>query len=245
MSVAIECFVEPPQPPQLKPCANCGTFPLASGQSFNFSAEKEVFQNRRGYMRISLSDASGDRRSVDIAIQQILAKEIADAIKFVTDKLREAVERIDRRVGELESQVNRRQHAANYLKGATLVTGILVATGRLPDGVVQVLGVVVLLIVGFDQTYANLDKLKIFTTGRNTFVRLRREVQAIHDDQLVAVLQKKESDPKLAADMLIELNRGLMKRLSTAEQEVEDAIANKQLALLDRLSVKEQTKEQP
>ena len=244
LSVAIECFVEPPQPPQLKPCAKCGTFPLTNGQPFSFSAKKEVFQDGRGYLRISLSDASGDRRSVDIAIKQTLAKEVADAIEFVTGKLRGGVERIDRRIKELDSEVNKRQKAANYLKGATLVTGILVATGRLPDAVVQVLGVVVLLIVGFDQTYANLDKLKILTTGRNTYVRLRREVQAVHDDQLVEVLQKKESEPKRAAEILIELNRGLMKRLSSDEQEGEDAIANKQFALLDRLSVKEPTKEQ-
>ncbi len=165
-----------------------------------------------------------------------------DAVQLATQQLKAATNRLDKRVQELGEFVAKREGLAKTLKGAVVLIGILVATGLLAQVVVQFLGVVVLLVVGFDQTFANLEKLRTLTSGRNAYLRIRREVVAIHNEQIIEVVRKRDSDPQGAADQLIDLNKKLMGQIAKTEQEVESAIENKQFALLDRLSLEEQAK---
>jgi hypothetical protein len=246
MSVSIECFVEPPTPAQLNACNECGSFPLASGQVLRFTAPSELFAQGRGYMKISVSDASGPQQSYTLPVAtagaQGLTESYKNAVTLATEKLREAIDRLDKRVKELGEVIKKREKLAKILKGATVLIGIFVATGFLPQVVVQILGVVVLIVVGFDQTYANLAKLRTFTSGRNTYLRIRREIVNIHNDQIIDVVKKRGDVPKEAAEMLINLNKQLMNQLAKVEQEVEMAIDNQQFALMERLSLEEQGK---
>jgi hypothetical protein len=61
MSVAIECFVEPPRPAQLRPCSACGTFPLRNGEEFHIQPDEELFKESGGYLKVFIRDVNGDK----------------------------------------------------------------------------------------------------------------------------------------------------------------------------------------
>ncbi|SRR6266498_142303 len=69
MSVEILCFVRPPSPPSLKPCAECGKFPLVSGVEFRFSANERLFTNAQGHLKVKIVDAKGDAWQTQIEIE--------------------------------------------------------------------------------------------------------------------------------------------------------------------------------
>ena len=58
--LAIECFRQPPAPPQLQACPECGSYKLLPGQEFFVTASPSVFLQHTGYLRVEISDASGD-----------------------------------------------------------------------------------------------------------------------------------------------------------------------------------------
>lgn len=69
LTVEILCFVKPPTPATLKPCPECGRFPLISGREFRFSANETLFSGREGHLRIRIVDATGDARDFRIEIE--------------------------------------------------------------------------------------------------------------------------------------------------------------------------------
>jgi hypothetical protein len=66
--VQIECFRQPPQPPQLRPCRECGSFPLREGEPLKVAASVDVFAERGGFLSITVADASGDRRTMRVTV---------------------------------------------------------------------------------------------------------------------------------------------------------------------------------
>jgi hypothetical protein len=69
MSVDIECFRRPPLPPVLAPCSECGSFALRPGEAIRITASRAVFQDARGFLRIVVSDAEGDRRVIQVGVR--------------------------------------------------------------------------------------------------------------------------------------------------------------------------------
>lgn len=67
MSVAIECFVEPPTPAQLRPCPSCGEFQLANGEPVPLRADAELFKTG-GYLKVTIVDLAGDKFEQIIAV---------------------------------------------------------------------------------------------------------------------------------------------------------------------------------
>lgn len=65
----ILCFVRPPSPPNLKPCAECGKFPIKSGTEFRFSANLNIFEEKDGHLKIKIVDSSGDSWETEIEIE--------------------------------------------------------------------------------------------------------------------------------------------------------------------------------
>ncbi len=244
IKVAIECFTEPPTPAQLQPCPTCGTFQVTKTAPFTFTAPRQVFEKRTGYLRVVLTDGAEESAyNIEVINTDVLTDEDKKVIKIVTQKLKEQFVKLDDRVNYLSRQIAQRETAGLILKVSTGLIGILVASGFLDHVLVQALGVVVLIIVMLEQTYGNLEKLKTQTSGRNAYSRIRREVEGIHNDQILLIIRDKVRRPMDSANRLIELNRQLMKLLSNTQQEVETAMENKQLALLDRLTLTDQAKQ--
>lgn len=67
--VHIECFRQPPQPPQLRSCAECGSFPAEPGQGIRVAPSVDAFRDGGGFMRITISDLSGDTRQILITVR--------------------------------------------------------------------------------------------------------------------------------------------------------------------------------
>ena len=61
MEVVILCYVQPPNPPELSGCDQCGSFRIQSGVEFNFSTNKELFEKNHGYLQITIENSSGEQ----------------------------------------------------------------------------------------------------------------------------------------------------------------------------------------
>ncbi|TSE04003.1 hypothetical protein [Aquimarina algiphila] len=68
MELSILCFTQPPRPPELKPCDECGKFPLISGKKFFFNASPSIFEKKKGHMKLIIQNQSGDvwQRKINI-----------------------------------------------------------------------------------------------------------------------------------------------------------------------------------
>lgn len=66
--VEIECFIQPPQPPTLQPCTECGQFRVKSGDQVGFAASP-VFQYSGGFLRFKIRDLkTSDVRLYEIPV---------------------------------------------------------------------------------------------------------------------------------------------------------------------------------
>lgn len=79
LTVAIECFVEPPQPPELRPCSSCGEFELAHREPHQLQADPELFQTG-GYLKVTITDAIGERVTRKIVVPKITGFDRAQSI---------------------------------------------------------------------------------------------------------------------------------------------------------------------
>jgi len=66
--VAIQCFREPPTPPSLRPCKECGTFPLRAGEVLYVTAS-QTFEHIGGYLKVTLTDGAGDAKEYKLTIE--------------------------------------------------------------------------------------------------------------------------------------------------------------------------------
>src|SRR4051812_26925172 len=68
VAVKIECFVQQPPPPGLRPCSACGSFTIGTGESLPVVADQFMFRDRGGSLRIGIVDSTGDRRQLVITV---------------------------------------------------------------------------------------------------------------------------------------------------------------------------------
>ena len=69
MSVAIQCFVEPPDPAELQPCSACGEFRLTNGQSYWLLADEKLFATG-GFLKITIIDGRGEKLERTIVVSK-------------------------------------------------------------------------------------------------------------------------------------------------------------------------------
>ncbi len=68
--VAIECFREPPSPPNLTTCDECGSYSMQSGQSIEVKASM-IFESVSGHIRVVVRDMSGDEREFKLKVSRL------------------------------------------------------------------------------------------------------------------------------------------------------------------------------
>jgi hypothetical protein len=68
--VAIECFREPPSPPNLTACDECGNYSIASGQSVEIKASA-IFETVSGHIRVVVRDMTGDVREFKLTVSRL------------------------------------------------------------------------------------------------------------------------------------------------------------------------------
>ncbi len=69
ISVAVKCFVEPPHPPRLRACAECGRVQGYSGQAFDIQVSPTTFAGKPGYLEIEVRDGTGDSRAFRLKVE--------------------------------------------------------------------------------------------------------------------------------------------------------------------------------
>jgi hypothetical protein len=68
IAVEIRCFVRRPPPPGYKPCAECGSFVVRSGEALQLFASEATFQAEGGSLELRVRDADGDSRHVRLTV---------------------------------------------------------------------------------------------------------------------------------------------------------------------------------
>lgn len=66
--VEIFCFTSNPPPAGYKPCAECGSFTIPSGQTFEVTANSQLFSTSEGYVEISVTDSVGSKTVKRISV---------------------------------------------------------------------------------------------------------------------------------------------------------------------------------
>jgi hypothetical protein len=68
IAVGIECFVQNPPPPGVRPCSACGSYSVGSGESLMVVADEYTFRQDGGRLIIKIVDAAGDHRQFTIEV---------------------------------------------------------------------------------------------------------------------------------------------------------------------------------
>jgi hypothetical protein len=68
--VEIKCFVDEPKPRGYRPCRECETTLIQSGQTLSLTADPETWKSWTGHYEIVAKDALGDERKVSVKVKQ-------------------------------------------------------------------------------------------------------------------------------------------------------------------------------
>ncbi|OEK04235.1 hypothetical protein BFP71_12180 [Roseivirga misakiensis] len=60
IEISILCFTQPPRPPKLSPCSECGDFQIESGQRFFFTPNPILFRENEGYLELTIRNTEGE-----------------------------------------------------------------------------------------------------------------------------------------------------------------------------------------
>ena len=71
VTVQIRCFTQKPPPPGFRPCPECGSFPLAQGDSVQVVAAPKVFGTSGGTLHIELTNPQGEKADIAIAVLKL------------------------------------------------------------------------------------------------------------------------------------------------------------------------------
>jgi hypothetical protein len=68
IAVAIKCFVSKPPPPGYRPCPECGSFQIASGEVLRLVASETTFEHTGGTLEVTIRDAEADVRTLRLKV---------------------------------------------------------------------------------------------------------------------------------------------------------------------------------
>ena len=169
-----------------------------------------------------------------------LPKDLQDAVALVQNQLLGRVTDLDDRVRALGSEVKRRKFIAVVLKVVSVLSGIIVATGFAATSVMQVLGGLIPTIAALERVFANLNRLLAVTAAKNAYERIRRQMVAAHDREIVAVVKIRDREPQKAADKLITFVGHLRDRLSVTCDDIETTLAKNDYDRLGTLALEQE-----
>lgn len=68
ITIEIKCFTSAPPPPGFKPCPECGTFHIISGEEIYVIPSPSVFTGNQGTLNVTVRDRTGDERQFILAV---------------------------------------------------------------------------------------------------------------------------------------------------------------------------------
>ncbi len=169
----------------------------------------------------------------------ILPKDFQDAVRLVQSQLRQRQTEVDNRTSALTSEAASRRAVALALKVVTVLSGIVIATGFLQDRVVQVIGGIVPAVVALERIFANLPRLLAVTAAKNAYQRIRRQLQAKHDAQIIEVVRIRDRKPEEAANALITFAGALRDLLAASSDDIEARLEQNDYDALGTLSLED------
>lgn len=66
--IEILCFVNNPPPADYKPCPECGSFSVNSGEQFEIMANYRLFSLGNGHLEVSVLDSQGNKVTKKIGV---------------------------------------------------------------------------------------------------------------------------------------------------------------------------------
>lgn len=70
LTVKVRCFVEHPPPAKYKPCKECGTFTVGSGEALHLVASMTAFRETGGTLVVTVTDQAQDTRAFEVYVHK-------------------------------------------------------------------------------------------------------------------------------------------------------------------------------
>ena len=162
------------------------------------------------------------------------------AADLVQTQFKEGIQSLDARVGVLQREHAKRKATAIVLKIVSVLSSLVIATGFVGAGLVQVLGGSITAIAALERILANTSRLLAVAAATAAYERVRMQVVALHNKRIVEVVKIREREPEKSADSLIQFVGDLRDRLAQIGETVETDLAANAYENLGRLSLEEQ-----
>ncbi len=178
-----------------------------------------------------------------------ISKELADALTLKQEQWAGMRQMVLERSQKLDREQKIRKVIAVVLKIATVVAGIILASG-LTDSVAinigtvettlaQLLGIAILLVVGVERAVANYDRLMAVTAARDTLERVALQADHQFDAKHHELVRIKNSRPEESAEGQIKLLESLRLKLADAREKVEESLRKSDATAINRLMLDE------
>jgi len=164
-----------------------------------------------------------------------LSQSEADALKRSQNQFKGRLKEVRDLSKNLGREGDIRKVIAVLLKVAIVVCGIIIASGLLKESAVQIIGVVVLIVVAVERVFANIERLMAVIAAKSALDRIERRCIDIHESDILKVIPLRDPDPSKAASLETSLTEKLRKELATAVDQAIIGLENKDLELLGRL----------
>lgn len=168
-----------------------------------------------------------------------LPSDFQDAAALTQQQFKESVESLDVRIKKLEKEHNKRKVTATILKVISVVSSLIVLSGVANATLVQVLGGLITGIAALERIFANMSRLLAVAAALAAYERIRMQIVANHNREIIEVVKYRDRNPEKSADMLIKFVGVLRDKLATIREKVEGDLRDNAYENLGRLVLDE------
>lgn len=172
-----------------------------------------------------------------------LPSDFKDAAALVQKQLVESIKSLDTRVIELEAEAKNRKNIAILLKTVSVVSSLIILSGFASVHWAQILGGIITAIVALERVFANMNRLLAVSASIGAYERVRLQVKAAHNRNIINVIKIRDRKPEESADKLIQLVGQLRDQLAEVKEKVEVQLRQNEYTNLARLSLENENSE--
>lgn len=169
-----------------------------------------------------------------------LPNDFKSAAELVQSQFKEGISALDERIRELETEQRRRNITAIVLKVVSVISSLIVLSGVAGGMLVQVLGGAITGIAALERVFANMSKLMAVAAAVAAYQRLRMQVVAQHNREIIEVIKYRDRDPAKSADALISFVGKLRDAIAEIREKIESDLRSNAYENLGRLVLEEQ-----
>jgi hypothetical protein len=164
-----------------------------------------------------------------------------DPIEYLHRQITEQLKALAARLAAIRKERRRRLGVAYGFKLTAALGGLAISTG-LPQRWAQGLGILIAVCLVLDRVFANHRRLIAVVAAKNAFERLERTTASHYNSSLTPTLHFKDQDKRASYEALLQHT---FDDIHTQLDQIETALAEQDLKILDALSLEKDAKTIP